>query len=217
MPAITRLLALALLATAACAVDEDPTADEGVDVMQEGGGKEDGATLRYRLKRADADYRPLNEAQDEWAHGILDAAPLAGGQYEVTSPWYKVTPDLSTGLWWRMDIRQAAGEDRVQGIADKGVAFFVLWRGAESDSAWTLLKPEVTTAAGRTNAVGLYSSFKVDNGALEVTSPLFAGTAGSDFFWNDVEPELAFVPVPYDVSSKLPGVGQFEIAITEIE
>jgi hypothetical protein len=200
MPSTSSLLLVAALLPACVA-----STDDGID--NDDSGKQDAGPVRYKLSRTE--YSPLNEALDEWAAGTLDASDLGGNKFEVAGPWYKVKPDLGSGLWWRMDIRQPEG-------ADKGLAFMVMWREV-GGSDWTFLKPSVTGEDGKASAVGLFSSFKVDNGALEVTSPLVEGTAGSDFFWNDIAPEFAFVPVPFDRADQIAGAAQFEIAITEAE
>lgn len=206
MPSTASLRLLLLALAPACVEPATETVGDS--------GKQDSGPVRYSLTRTE--YAPLNDALDTWAHGVLEAEDTGGNQFEVTGPWYKVTPDLASGLWWRMDIRQAEGEGRVEDIADKGLAFLVLWREI-GGSDWTTLKPEVTDEEGTSTAVSLFSSFKVDQGALEVHSPLLTGAASSDFFWNDLTPEFAFVPVPFDRAENLAGAAQFEIAITEAE
>ena len=64
------------------------------------------------------------------------------------------------------------------------------------------------------DATGFFNSFKMGPGTLEVTSPQYAGTASSDFFGNDIEPEFAFAPVVWETTAKMPGVAGFEISVT---
>lgn len=192
--------------------------DESMDEAELDSGKADGSGVRLRVRRSGTEFAALNQGLDEWVHGIFDVSREADGStYTVLGPWYKVRPDNSTGLWWRMDIRKAQGEGRVIGMQDREVAFFALQRFV-GETTWNHARPEVTCVDGKKYTPGAYTSFRAGDGSLQAKLPGIPGTCTSDYFWNDTQPEFAFVPIPLPTAGSLAGgLGQFEISITEEE
>lgn len=203
------------LATAILSVGCQAPAEAGGEdeVLAASDDKSDGRQVVYQFKRSEAGYRPFNEAQDEWAHGLFNVTPVAGrdGRYQIFGPWYKVTANHD-GLWWRVDVREAQGAAKLPELRDRPVAFFVLMRmGAEP---WQVITPEVSDEAGKAYAPTAFTSFRAGDGQLVARAPYVATELTSDFYWNDATPEYAFVPAPLGAESTIPGVGQFEISIT---
>lgn len=209
-PMMGLLFSLGALAQGCQGPVDDAAIDDLEVQLSDEGGKQD-AIFGKKFRCHVSAYAPLNEALDEWATGSYSTKRDAAGVYDVTGPMYKVRPDMSSGLWWSVDIRIPVGETTHAG-------FVPFWREVGT-SAWQRVRPTtVSRDDGTSYSASYYSNFKLDNGTLTVGA---FGTSGlgieSDFFFDDIRPEFGFFPIPVGSTGTLTGSGSFEISITEQE